>query len=57
MLSPLIEICENQGLWTIRFSLARREHLWWTGIAVALVVSLGSMVLSFLAGNNSDSLC
>ncbi|KAG0703494.1 hypothetical protein DFH29DRAFT_803398 [Suillus ampliporus] len=55
-ITTLVEICENEGLWTIRFSLARREHLWWTGIAVALVASLGCMVLSFLAGNNSDSL-
>ncbi|KAG1746867.1 hypothetical protein EDB19DRAFT_1631298 [Suillus lakei] len=55
-ITTLVEICESEGLWTIRFSLGRREHLWWTGIAMALVASLGSMVLSFLAGNNNDSL-
>lgn len=52
----LVEICESEGLWTIRFSLGRSEHLWWSAIAVALVASLGCMVLSFLAGNNNDSL-
>ncbi|KAL4078036.1 hypothetical protein J3A83DRAFT_4087978 [Scleroderma citrinum] len=55
-ITTLIDICESEGLWTIRFSLGRREHFWWTGIALALVASLGCMVLSFLAGNNSDSL-
>ncbi|KAG1819291.1 uncharacterized protein BJ212DRAFT_1268409 [Suillus subaureus] len=55
-ITTLVEICEGEGLWTIRFSLGRREHLWWTGIALALIASLGCMVLSFLAGNNSDSL-
>lgn len=55
-ITTLVEICESEGLWTIRFSLGRREHLWWTGIALALIASLGCMVLSFLAGNNSDSL-
>ncbi|KAG1839641.1 hypothetical protein DFJ58DRAFT_811839 [Suillus subalutaceus] len=46
----------SQGSWTIRFSLARREHLWWAAIALALVASFGCMVLSFLVGNNDDSL-
>lgn len=55
-ITTLVEICESEGLWTIRFSLARREHLWWTGIAIALVASFGCMILSFLAGNNNDSL-
>jgi hypothetical protein len=49
-ITTLVEICESEGLWTIRFSLGRREHLWWTGIALALIASLGCMVLSFLAG-------
>lgn len=49
-ITTLVEICESEGLWTIRFSLGRQEHLWWTGIALALIASLGCMVLSFLAG-------
>ena len=49
-ITTLIDICESEGLWTIRFGLGRREHWWWTGIALALIASLGSMVLSFLAG-------
>lgn len=49
-ITTLVEICESEGLWTIRFSIGRREHLWWTGIALALIASLGCMVLSFLAG-------
>ncbi|KAG1888284.1 hypothetical protein F4604DRAFT_1674658 [Suillus subluteus] len=55
-ITTLVEICESEGLWTIRFSLGCQEHLWWTGIALALIASLGCMILSFLAGNNSDSL-
>lgn len=55
-ITTLIDICESEGLWTIRFSLGRREHFWWTGIALALIASLGCMILSFLAGNNNDSL-
>ncbi|KAG2101860.1 uncharacterized protein F5147DRAFT_581383 [Suillus discolor] len=55
-ITTLVEICETEGLWTIRFSLGRREHLWWSAIAIALVASFGCMVLSFLAGNNNDSL-
>lgn len=27
-ITTLVEICESEGLWTIRFSLGRREHLW-----------------------------
>jgi hypothetical protein len=49
-ITTLVEICESEGLWTVRFSLGRREHFWWTAIAVALVASLGCMVLSFIAG-------
>ncbi|THH21554.1 hypothetical protein EW146_g12 [Bondarzewia mesenterica] len=55
-ITTLTDICESEGMWTIRFSLGRREHFWWTGIAVALIASLGSMIVSFLAGNNNDSL-
>ncbi|KAG2035593.1 hypothetical protein BDR03DRAFT_1000996 [Suillus americanus] len=55
-IAALVEICESEGLWTIRFSLGCQEHLWWIGIALALIASLGYMVLSFLARNNSDSL-
>jgi len=49
-ITTLIDICESEGLWTIRFNLGRREHFWWTGIALALIASLGCMILSFLAG-------
>lgn len=52
----LFQVCETQHLWTIRFSLARYEHIWWTAIVFPLVASLGSMVLSLLSGNNNDSL-
>ncbi|KAG1787897.1 hypothetical protein EV424DRAFT_1356338 [Suillus variegatus] len=55
-ITTLVEICETEGLWTIRFSLGRREYIWWSAIAIALVASFGFMVLSFLAGNNNDSL-
>ncbi|ETW77853.1 hypothetical protein HETIRDRAFT_326183 [Heterobasidion irregulare TC 32-1] len=55
-ITTLTDICEGEGLWTIRFNLGRFEHLWWTAIAMALVASLGSMITSFLAGNNNDSL-
>lgn len=52
-ITTLTDICESEGLWTIRFSLGRFEHLWWTAIAMALVASLGSMITSFLAGTGN----
>ncbi|KAG1814417.1 uncharacterized protein BJ212DRAFT_370850 [Suillus subaureus] len=55
-ITTLVKISETEGLWTIRFNLARREHLWWAAIALAFVASFSSMVLSFLAGNNNNSL-
>ena len=49
-ITTLIDLCEAESLWTVRFRLAVFEHYWWIGIAVALIVSFGSMVVSFLAG-------
>jgi len=49
-ITTLIDICEAEALWTVRFRLSLYEHLWWTGIAVTLIASFGSMVVSFLAG-------
>ncbi|KAK7439385.1 hypothetical protein VKT23_017608 [Stygiomarasmius scandens] len=55
-ITTLIDICEAEALWTVRFRLSLYEHLWWTGIAVTLIASFGSMVVSFLAGNTGESL-
>ncbi|THU95927.1 hypothetical protein K435DRAFT_859018 [Dendrothele bispora CBS 962.96] len=55
-ITVFIDICEAEGFWTLRFRVAMYEHIWWTGIAVSLAASLGSMVVSFLAGNTGESL-
>ncbi|KIK53370.1 hypothetical protein GYMLUDRAFT_179039 [Collybiopsis luxurians FD-317 M1] len=55
-ITTFIDICEAEGLWTLRFRLGLYEHIWWTFIAIALVASFGAMLVSFLAGNTGESL-
>ncbi|KAF9515919.1 hypothetical protein BS47DRAFT_1360708 [Hydnum rufescens UP504] len=55
-ITTLINLCEAESLWTVRFRLAVFEHYWWIGIAVALLASFVSMIISFLAGNTGDAL-
>ena len=50
VVTTLIDACEAENLWTVRFRLAMFEHYWWIGIAVALLMSFAIMVVSFLAG-------
>jgi hypothetical protein len=50
-ITTLIDICEAESLWTVRFRLAVYEHYWWTVIAVALLTSFIAMIFTFLAGN------
>ncbi|KAI9692837.1 MAG: hypothetical protein M1822_004831 [Bathelium mastoideum] len=55
LVSTIILIAEDQAMWTFRFRIARFEHWWWTLIGTLLSVSFGLIVVSFLAGNNNDS--
>ncbi|KAF9515921.1 hypothetical protein BS47DRAFT_1341515 [Hydnum rufescens UP504] len=55
-ITTLIDLCEAESLWTVRFRLAVFEHFWWIGISIALVASFVSMIISFLAGNSNDAL-
>lgn len=52
----VVTIAEDQDMWTFRFRIARYEHLWWTVISSLLSISFILIVVSFLSGNNSDSL-
>ena len=54
-ITTLIDVCEAESLWTVRFRLALFEHHWWIGIAVALLMSFAIMVVSFLAGKYVSS--
>ncbi|KAB2570579.1 hypothetical protein DBV05_g10747 [Lasiodiplodia theobromae] len=56
LITTVIQISEDQGLWTFRFRLARYEHIWWTVVSSVLSVSFVLIILTFLAGNTQDSL-
>lgn len=56
LITTIVAVAEDQSMWTYRFRIARFEHWWWTLISVLLTVSFSLIVLSFLAGNNNDSL-
>lgn len=56
LVTTIVAIAEDQNMWTFRFRIARFEHWWWTIISTLLAVSFSLIVLSFLAGNNNDSL-
>ncbi|KAL1615020.1 hypothetical protein SLS56_011959 [Neofusicoccum ribis] len=56
LITTVIQISEDQGLWTFRFRLARYEHIWWTVVSSILTVSFVLIILTFLAGNTQDSL-
>lgn len=55
LVSTVITIAEDQSMWTFRFRIARFEHYWWTFIGTLLSASFSLIVVSFLAGNNNDS--
>ncbi|KAF9503211.1 hypothetical protein BS47DRAFT_1490477 [Hydnum rufescens UP504] len=55
-ITTLIDLCEAESLWTVRFRLAVFEHYWWIAISAALLASFVSMIISFLAGNSNDAL-
>ena len=56
MVTTIVAVVEDQDMWTFRFRIARFEHWWWTAISTMLAVSFALIVLSFLSGNNNDSL-
>jgi hypothetical protein len=56
LVTTIVAVAVDQGMWTFRFRIARFEHWWWTIISTLLTVSFALIVLSFLAGNNNDSL-
>jgi len=53
----IVTIAEDQDMWTFRFRIALYEHIWWTVISSMLSVSFILIILSFLSGNTTDSLC
>lgn len=56
LIVTIVTIAEQQGMWTFRFRISRLEHWWWIAVSVMLSTSFGLIVISFLSGNNSDSL-
>lgn len=56
LVTTVVAIAEDQGMWTFRFRIARYEHHWWIAISTLLFVSFVLIALSFLSGNNNDSL-
>ncbi|KAJ2969847.1 hypothetical protein NUW58_g9877 [Xylaria curta] len=56
LITTIVQVAEDQGLWTFRFRIARYEHWWWTTVSSLLSVSFALIILTFLAGNNQDAL-
>lgn len=56
LVATMAAIAEDSRAWTFRFRLALYEHWWWTWISVLLSISLVLIVLSFLAGNDGETL-
>ena len=56
LVTTVVTIAEDQGMWTFRFRVARYEHYWWVVISMLLFISFVLIVISFLSGNTSDSL-
>ncbi len=54
--TTVVTIAEDQNMWAFRFRIARFEHWWWTVISFLLSTSFALIVLSFLSGNNTESL-
>lgn len=53
--TTVVSVAEDQSMWTWRFRLALYEHWWWTVISAFLSVAFSLIVLSFLTGNNNES--
>ncbi|KAF2148507.1 hypothetical protein K461DRAFT_233067 [Myriangium duriaei CBS 260.36] len=56
MITTVVQISEDQDLWTFRFRIARFEHWWWTNVSTLLSISFALIIITFLAGNNQDAL-
>lgn len=56
LVTTVVTIAEDQGMWTFRFRVARYEHQWWILISTLLFMSFALIAVSFVSGNTSDSL-
>ncbi|KAF8421364.1 hypothetical protein EV426DRAFT_608893 [Tirmania nivea] len=56
LVATMAAVAEDSRAWTFRFRLALFEHWWWTWISVLLFISLVLITLSFLAGNDGETL-
>ncbi|GAM90473.1 hypothetical protein ANO11243_085170 [Dothideomycetidae sp. 11243] len=56
LITTIVQISEDQDLWTFRFRIARFEHWWWTAVSTLLSISFALIIITFLAGNNQDAL-
>jgi len=56
LITTVVAVAEDQGMWTFRFRIARYEHWWWTVVSAMLFTSFCLIVFFFLSGNSSDSL-
>jgi hypothetical protein len=52
----LANVAEDANMWTFRVQIAKVEHWWWTVVSFLLSTSLVTITLSFMSGNNNDSL-
>ncbi|KAG5927416.1 hypothetical protein E4U42_002288 [Claviceps africana] len=55
LITTIVQVAEDQSLWTFRFRIARFEHWWWTTVSVLLSISFALIILTFLAGNSQDA--
>ncbi|KAG6014614.1 hypothetical protein E4U54_005023 [Claviceps lovelessii] len=55
LITTIVQVAEDQSLWTFRFRIARFEHWWWTAVSVLLSISFAFIILTFLAGNSQDA--
>ncbi|KAG9057464.1 hypothetical protein FS842_006467 [Serendipita sp. 407] len=56
LVSTLALIAESSNYWTLRFRLAKREHMWWTAVSIMLFFSWVLIIFSFIFGNYGESL-
>lgn len=56
LVTVMASVAEDANMWTFRFRLAKQEHIWWTFVSILLTLSLITITLSFMAGNNNDAL-
>jgi hypothetical protein len=55
LVTTMTQVAEDAAMWTFRFRIARAEYLWWTFVSILLTMSLVLVTLSFLVGNQSET--